>query len=897
MAPTPDQFSSPGSVSYDSDTMVVGDGTWDFTKNTFLLPNLEGTDFDTMRYNGMGNRFSTVHQYHTIILAHGIIAAMIFLFLIPLSVMLARFYTRAPAHAIRYHARLHVFSCLLLVVTFILPFFAVGPKRSLSNPHHGIGVAIFVLFIVQLVGGRLVQYISKIRSLRVTLHKWLGRTVALLGIVQIPLGLTLYGSPKVLFILYAVWMAFLVAVYFVLNFQSEGRRERYISGGRSEAGNTRITESEYYSEPREKDHSKLKWMGPLAAAAGLFALTRGRNREQDDDRSRARTRSPSMTRSRGPTVISSRPSYFSEKYSDLPAQRGGGAGLLKVLGGAAAAFGAGKMFSNFMDRRDRRDEEYSAVSTETPRRNRSGRATTISEFNSEYTDDVSTIPPSRAPAPTQTASAYGGRDPGRPLSPRRSNVRSNMSRRDMMDDSEYSSYVSPSRRPTDGPSGGGGFAKGVLATLGVGWIAKKFADRRAKKEEEDRYREEEEMRSGTQFSRYSNTEYESPIRRDSRRPPQRRSTVTGTEYSDETESTFDTQTELSALPPKGPQSAAVRVPPSTSALIPGEAPQPRRGERYSSMPAMPSDPHGIFHSEAGQSGVSDMTSVVDARNPSRRQKDSEKAAAEAAARASSLAAKERGRSGGSQTSQPVSLKKRVRDDKDGFNLRKITEEEALAQRGRGRANSQSSLSALESPTKNRRYRRDDSKRRAESAAESRVESRVESRIQDDASRLGPLSPPNPSLAKGRRGRDSGYQSGQPNRQSGQQPIQQPGQSSQAGPSHLAPPHLNLPTTTVSSVGSHGTWSGMSMGASGPPTEVPTEIPDRSRNPPVNTPVNPPPVNPPINSPPDAKDDKGNESAADNRRRRRAERRRASSSRPSGTDNTYDTYDTYDEDVF
>lgn len=53
MAPTPDDFSSPGSVSYDSETMVVGDGTWDFTKNTFLLPNLQGTNFDTMRYNGM----------------------------------------------------------------------------------------------------------------------------------------------------------------------------------------------------------------------------------------------------------------------------------------------------------------------------------------------------------------------------------------------------------------------------------------------------------------------------------------------------------------------------------------------------------------------------------------------------------------------------------------------------------------------------------------------------------------------------------------------------------------------------------------------------------------------------------------------------------------------------
>lgn len=52
MAPTPDEFSSPGSASYDSETLVVGDGTWDFRKNTFLLPNLESTNFDTTRYNG-----------------------------------------------------------------------------------------------------------------------------------------------------------------------------------------------------------------------------------------------------------------------------------------------------------------------------------------------------------------------------------------------------------------------------------------------------------------------------------------------------------------------------------------------------------------------------------------------------------------------------------------------------------------------------------------------------------------------------------------------------------------------------------------------------------------------------------------------------------------------------
>ena len=51
MAPA-DTLSPAGSSTYSSNTMVVGDGTWDFTKNTFLLPNLVGLNFETMQYNG-----------------------------------------------------------------------------------------------------------------------------------------------------------------------------------------------------------------------------------------------------------------------------------------------------------------------------------------------------------------------------------------------------------------------------------------------------------------------------------------------------------------------------------------------------------------------------------------------------------------------------------------------------------------------------------------------------------------------------------------------------------------------------------------------------------------------------------------------------------------------------
>src|SRR5690625_2241869 len=86
---------------------------------------------------GMANRFRTLDQYHRIVLAHGIMAAIVFLLLVPVSVMMARFYSSRPGYAIAYHAQIHVFAGLMVLVVFILGFFAVGPERNLTNPHHG----------------------------------------------------------------------------------------------------------------------------------------------------------------------------------------------------------------------------------------------------------------------------------------------------------------------------------------------------------------------------------------------------------------------------------------------------------------------------------------------------------------------------------------------------------------------------------------------------------------------------------------------------------------------------------------------------------------------------------------------------------------------------------------
>lgn len=776
----------------------------------------------------MGNRFSTLPQYHRIILAHGIMGALIFLLFVPVSVMLARFYSREPGYAIVYHAQLQVFSGLMLLAVFILGFFAVGPERSLTNPHHGIGVAIFVLFILQLIGGRLVRHITKLRSLRITIHQWSGRAIALLGIVQVPLGLTLYGSPKYLFILYTLWMTFLFLVYFVLSYRAEGRREFYGHGGRSEAGQTRVTESEYFSQgPRHERSGWMKWLGPLAAGAGIWALMRGRKKNKERDHSPSRSRS--FISSRGPEVLPSRrgsESYVSEKYSEPPKKSGGG--FMKILGTAAAAVGAGKLVSGMMNRRsDRRDEEYSAVSTETPRRFRSGRrdGTTLSEFSSDYTDlsrrpdetQTSLLPPSAHPA--------GRGPPGRPVTPQPLHSRG----RGEYEDSEYSSYVSPSRRPQDDRRGGG-LAKGILGGLGMGWFAKKLADRRARKED-DRLRDEEDMRSGVSGSRFTGDGYPSPTRRDSRRPPVVRratghpGTSTLSEMTDVTESSVETRPVGSSYT-AGPTSTQTgTIPPIVPIPGPGGHSRSRSRSRVRdesvSMPPMPGDPQGILHSEAS-SQVSSADSRPQRRPSERRRRAGERAAARAAARAGGLAASERDRYG-SPSSQPVSVKVKMHDDRDrNVTLRRLTEEEARASRGpRSRADSESSVSGLDSPSNGRGYRRDSSQRRAERSAERRVE--------DD--RLAPLSPPNPAFAKGsRRPKDSAYYSGQP----------QPGPS---GSSPMAQETMS----SLGSPGSHGTWSAMSPSPSGP--------------------------------------GKGTESVAadDRRRRRRQERRGAGSARPSELD--------------
>ncbi|KAL0930986.1 uncharacterized protein CTRU02_213721 [Colletotrichum truncatum] len=842
MAPA-EGFSAPGVATYDSNTMTVGDGTWDFEKNTFLLPNLVGLNFETMRYNGMGNRFSTVAQYHTLILAHGVMAALVFLLIVPVSVLTARFYTKKPGYAIPYHAQLQILGALLLVAVFTLGWFAVGPERSWTNPHHVIGLAIFIMFLLQIIGGRLVRNI-KGRSLRKMIHRWSGRLIALLGLIQVPLGLTLYGSPKYTFILYSLWVAFLLLLYFILSYRAEGDdrgRETYISGGRSEGPSGVTYDSEYYSDVHTEKPKKHKWIAPLAAGATIAALF-SRKKHKERERELSRERSRSRSRSRGPEVIGSRrgsasylPSrggsasyYDDEKYTEVDSRRNDkkkGGGFMQTLFGLGAAFGAGKVVSNMMKKKEKQrpyDEEYSAVSTETPRRRPSRSYPATSEFT-DYTDwTEDTPPPRRGPRdgstlppvgnPTMAAQALSAAE-SRTNRPPHARTRSQYS----FEDSEYSSYVSPSRRRDDPPGAAGGAGKGILAGLGLGWFAKKLADRKSKRAEEQRLREEEDMRSGITGSRYTGDGFSSPSRdrrsrRASGRPPRPPMSALSTEITQLTESS-----ELEPRPP-GTGYGGPPMPPLSAGPPPRTPSGP--GSAYPesvSMPPMPPDPQGILSRGSETDVYGSPSSRPRRRESSRRRRAGEEAAAAAVASASVLAAQEESRRRaesermGTTSSQPVSVKVRVHDDKDrNVTLRRLTEEEAAAARreNRRRRGSMSSLSGTDAGN-GRRYRRDSSQKRSERMSEAG----------------DPLPPPNPAFAAGRKPKDSAYYSG---------PA--------GGPPPGAP--------TVSSIGSehtHGTWSQMSPSPSGPGAN-------------------------PVGS-----------VAADNRRRRRQERRRSSASRPTGVD--------------
>jgi len=112
----------------------------------------------------MGNRFAALPGYHGLIRAHGAIAFILFLVVVPSAIFIMRFGKMYSTATLRIHVWLHIFTVFMLTVVLILGCYAVGPERSLTNPHHGIGVAIYTLVLVQFLGGYIVRRMERNRD-------------------------------------------------------------------------------------------------------------------------------------------------------------------------------------------------------------------------------------------------------------------------------------------------------------------------------------------------------------------------------------------------------------------------------------------------------------------------------------------------------------------------------------------------------------------------------------------------------------------------------------------------------------------------------------------------------------------------------------------------------------
>ncbi|MCJ1462180.1 hypothetical protein MMC07_000780 [Pseudocyphellaria aurata] len=702
--------------------MYVGDGTWDTERNTFLLPNLVGLNFDTMRYNGMGNRFREMPQYHNLIRGHAVVAAITFLLIVPSAILILRFYDGAHRRAVRIHVWLQILTVLLTTVVFALGWFAVGPHRSLSNPHHGIGLAIYVMVLAQIIGGWWIHSKARTRRIHETLkamvHRWFGSMIALLGLAQIPLGLTLYGSPRALFVLYALAVSALIFIYFVLSYL-DGRR-----GG---------SDYSYSSGSAVEERRRTSGLGGLAkagiAGVGLAALSNRFRR-----RSRSRASRPEVVGSRRQSASRRHSGSYieEEKYSrhGRDEKDSGWRDWFLKIGAVAGGVAIAK---NLMGRRRNRDRD---------------RDSDVGDYG----------PPLGGATPINPARL----EEGRPLPSGQHPLSQPLHHQRSTSSLSYSSYMSASGEPRRGH----GLRNAVTGLGAIGLARNIFKNRRERKEQrrletQQRQREQEERRARAHNQRLTGDGFP-------RRNPRRGSLTTSTDYS---ASTDDRPHVDPGVPPPIPAGVYPAV--AAGAATAGQDLGSGRHHNTTnpsnptmggvpptgpvSMPPMPPDTQGIFHPES--SGSEAYASAGGRQH--RRHRSGRRTAHVApsagvtpgvvAAEASSSRHHSSGGGEVSVASPPVSVKVKMHPDGRHVTLRRLPDEEAAAERnrrskdrhGRRRRGSISSLSGSDGG--GNRWRRTEATQRQQAEA-MRVESEnlAAARANTQNQNLpGPAPPPPP----------------------------------------------------------------------------------------------------------------------------------------------------------
>ena len=468
--------------------------------------------------------------------------------------------------------------------------------------------------------------------------------IALLGLAQIPLGLTLYGSPVALFVLYALAVFALLVIYFVLSHVRE-KHGGYGYGSDYSYGTGSVVDD-------RREHSRLGTLAKAGAAgAGLAALSnRFRRRSGNDDR---------------PEVVGSRRhsgSYVEEeKYSQYgrdPGREGKWTDRLLKIGAIGGAVAVAK---NLLDRRRDRDLDHDSDTGHygPPL----GGATEITEENFE---GRSRPPPSRHHPLDQ------------PLHHRRST--SSIS---------YDSYMSAS-----GANRRGHGIRDTVLGLGAFGLARNIINKRRERKEQKRVdalkRQDEEAdhvarensqrnrngvrRGSTSSMDYSVSTDDRPRYDQGRPPPMPAGPILGGVGGGSAGATLaDRDRQHTQLGAQNPVLAG--APPGPPVV----------------MPPVPPDHQGIIHQDSGSEAY-----VSAGGRQHRRRSNRGAAAAGLAGGAAGLAAAEalssrrdrrhstsrdgRHSNEGSMASPPVSVKVKMHSDGRHVTLRRLPEEEAAAER-------------------------------------------------------------------------------------------------------------------------------------------------------------------------------------------------------------------------
>lgn len=626
---------------------------------------------------GMGNRFFTLTGYHPVVKAHGILAAITFLFIVPAAIFIMRFGGRRPALARQLHVWLQILTLLLVTVVLILGVFAVGPSRALSNPHHGIGVAIYTLIWVQIILGCLVhRRQKKVRpthlSFGAMLHHWLGRAIALLGIAQVALGLTLYGSPASLFALYAIIVFALLVLYFILEWLHERRRAEYQPQHASSYVDTDL------SRPQDKRHTGIgKLAAAGAAGAGLATLFRRRS---------------SGRRAHGSEVdgTESGASYmYDEKESEV-AHKGWGRRLLEIgaVGGGLAA--AKRIFG----RKQVIDDDSDVGPYRPP----------LGGNQSVTTDSMSRVEEGRPRPTTPVGASPGHIRPTHPLA--QPPMTPGSGRRQSDDSYSYYSYMSgsPSRRGRNHT-----FRDAVAAGGAMFAVRQLFKNRRQRKEDR---RAENLRKQNIEQERIQRMNSVNRYTGDGTLPPRRvRHDRVNSQTASDASSVIDGSVQRPGTGLAAPIAGAGAGLAAASALADRQHVRPPGTDPVIAPPGPPSavpynyPPPPPPHGPDFQSSGSELYTTASGRQRHRHRTrpDTNTGPVEmAGAGATGLAAgalaagSSRRRHSGQHTdsmeSPPVSLKVKMHNDGRHVTLRRLTEEEANAQREARRRERQASAS-------------------------------------------------------------------------------------------------------------------------------------------------------------------------------------------------------------